>query len=219
MRPYIVLTEDLQDFIISCLRKSNLLRTLLRSIMQPPFLLSCPCSFWERKSTTLQHMFTDCLEVEENLKMSKNSSYQDSGGEIKDTFKLVGPYKKNGKVPIHLKLSLGIQKDDQPDIGAYGSAGLFSEDCNLLSTGSIKDDFKKDFGVPVYDEYEEEYLGAMPKQPVIEPRFANGENQAAMQSQKVGIGKDDKCAEGDSLPLCYSSFELVQHMFKASKKK
>ena len=25
----------------------------------------------ERKSTTLQHMFTDCLEVEENLKMSQ----------------------------------------------------------------------------------------------------------------------------------------------------
>ena len=28
----------------------------------------------ERKSTTMQHMFTDCLEVEENLKMSKNLS-------------------------------------------------------------------------------------------------------------------------------------------------
>ena len=28
----------------------------------------------KRKSTTLQHMFTDCLEVEENLKMSKNLS-------------------------------------------------------------------------------------------------------------------------------------------------
>ena len=46
----------------------------------------------EIKSTTLQHMFTDCLEVEENLKMSKNLSDQDNGGEIKDTLKLVGPY-------------------------------------------------------------------------------------------------------------------------------
>ena len=76
--------------------------------------------------------------------MSKNLSGQDSGGEIKDTLKLVGPYKQNGKVPVQLKLSLGIQKDDQPDIGAYGFAGLFSEDYNLLSTGSVKDDFKKD---------------------------------------------------------------------------
>ena len=47
----------------------------------------------ERKSTTLHHMFADYLEVEENLKMSKKSSDQDDGGEIKDTFKLVGPYK------------------------------------------------------------------------------------------------------------------------------
>ena len=30
--------------------------------------------FLERKSTTLQHMFTDCLEVEENLKTSKKMS-------------------------------------------------------------------------------------------------------------------------------------------------
>ena len=54
----------------------------------------------ERKSTTLQHMFTNCLEVEENLKMSKNLSGQDSGGEIKHTLKLVGPYKRKGRVPI-----------------------------------------------------------------------------------------------------------------------
>ena len=47
----------------------------------------------ERKSTTLQQMFTDCLEVEENLEMSNKSSGQEGGGEIKDTFKLVGPYK------------------------------------------------------------------------------------------------------------------------------
>ena len=59
----------------------------------------------ERKSTTLQHMFNDCLEVEENLKMSKNLSGQDSGGEIKGTLKLVGPYKKNGKVPSPLNIS------------------------------------------------------------------------------------------------------------------
>ena len=54
----------------------------------------------ERKSTTMQHMFTDCLEVEENLNMSKNLAGQDSNGEIKDTLKLVGPYKHNGKVPV-----------------------------------------------------------------------------------------------------------------------
>ena len=47
----------------------------------------------EIKSATLQHMFTDCLEVEKNVKRSQRLSGQDSGGEIKDTLKLVGPYK------------------------------------------------------------------------------------------------------------------------------
>ena len=39
-------------------------------------------------------MFTNLLEVKENLKMSKKLSDQDSGGEMKDTYKLVGPYKQ-----------------------------------------------------------------------------------------------------------------------------
>ena len=67
----------------------------------------------------------------------------------------------------------------------------------------------------MYDEYEE----AIPEEPVIKPRSANGDNQATMQSQKVEIEKDGKCARGDSLHLCYSSFELIQHMIKTSKQK
>ena len=61
-------------------------------------------------------MFTDFLEVEENLKMSQKVSGQDSGGEIKDTLKLVGPHKWKGIVPIRLKISLTRQENDQPDI-------------------------------------------------------------------------------------------------------
>ena len=134
----------------------------------------------ERKSITMQHMFIDCLEVEENLKMSKNLSAQDSGGEIKDTLKLVGPYKQNGKVPIPLKLSPGIQKDDRLNIGAYGPAIMFFEDCDLCSPGSVMDDCKKGFSAPMYDEYQEEYLKTIPDEMAIEPRPANGENQYAM---------------------------------------
>ena len=47
---------------------------------------------------------------------------------------------------------------------------------------------------------------------------ANEQNQYAMQSQKVEVGKDDKGTGGDSLPLCYASFELMWYMIKASKK-
>ena len=119
-------------------------------------------------------MFTDCLQVEDNLKMSKNLLGQDSNGEIKDTLKLVGPHKWKGIVPIRLKLSLTRQENDQPDIEVDGSTILFSDGCNLLSTKSVNDDFKRDFGIPRYDEYEEEYLEVRPKEPAIEPRYANG---------------------------------------------
>ena len=173
----------------------------------------------ERKSTTLQHMLIDCLEVEENLKRSQILLGQESGGEIKDTLKLVGPYKQKGRVPVQLNISLARQEDDQPDIEIDGFADLFSKGCNLLSTGSVNDDFKRDLGVPVYDEYEEEYMEAILEKLVIEPRFANVENKAAIQIQKVEIGKHGECAGGDSLPLCYSSFELIWHMIKASKQK
>ena len=42
-------------------------------------------------------MFANCLEVEENLKMSKKLLDQDRGGEIKGTYKLVGPCKQKKK--------------------------------------------------------------------------------------------------------------------------
>ena len=102
---------------------------------------------------------------------------------------------------------------------AGDSTVLFSQGCNLLNTKFVRDDFKKDFGIPMYDEYEEEYLEGIPKEPAIEPWSASGENQDAIQHQKFEIGKDNKCAEGDTLPLCYSSFELIRHQLKASKKK
>ena len=55
-------------------------------------------------------MFTDCLEVEENLEMSKKSLRPDGGGEIKYTYKLVGPYKQKEEASGTSKISHGIQK-------------------------------------------------------------------------------------------------------------
>ena len=121
---------------------------------------------------------------------------------------------------VHIKLSLTKQEEGHPnDMEAGGSTILFSESCIILNTKFVKDDFKKDFGIHVYDEYEEEYLEGIPKGPAIEPWSASGENQAAIQSQRDEIGKDNKCAEGEILPLCYSSFELIRHRLKAYKKK
>ena len=51
----------------------------------------------ERKSITLQHMFIDCLEVEDNIRMSKRISYQDSG-EMEKKLDLVDIHKKKRNI-------------------------------------------------------------------------------------------------------------------------
>ena len=73
--------------------------------------------------------------------------------------------------------------------------------------------------MPMYDEYEEEHLQNILDELDVETKPTNERNQDAMQSQKVEVGKDDKGTGGDSLPLCYASFELIRHMIKASKQK
>ena len=146
-------------------------------------------------------------------------SGQDNCGEIKDTLKLVGPYKQNEKVPFQLKLSLGINKYDRPYIGTGDPAGLFSEDYDLRHPRAIQGNFKKEFGMPVYDEYEEEYFQNIPDDPAVEINPADEKIQDAIRDQKVEAGKDDKGIGGDSLALCYTSFELIRHMIKASKQK
>ena len=40
-----------------------------------------------------------------------------------------------------------------------------------------------------------------------------------MRSREVKVEKGDKGTEGDNLPLCYASFELIWHMIKSSKRK
>ena len=131
---------------------------------------------------------------------------------------MVGSYKHNGRVQVPLKPSPNIQKDDRPDTGTCGPTGLFSEDCDPLHPGSTQGNFKKEFGAPVYDEYEEEYLHIVPQKLAIEPRPADGEDQDAMRNQEVKVEKGNKDTKGDNLPLCYASFELIWHMIKASNK-
>ena len=78
-------------------------------------------------------------------------------------------------VPIEVKEDEGLakrqevleqkQKDDQPNVVQEdGYKGLFYEECNQSVINYVNDGFKKDFGPPIYDEYEEDYLGVIPKQ-------------------------------------------------------
>ena len=110
-----------------------------------------------------------------------------------------------------------MQKDDRPDAGEGSPAGLFSENGDLHCPWSKKDDFKKEFGMPVYYEYEEEYLQNIPNELAVETKPPDENNQDEMKNRKVEEGKDNKGTGGDILPLCYASFELIQHMIKSSK--
>ena len=76
--------------------------------------------------------------------------------------------------------------------------------------------------MPIYDEYEDEYLDVIPKKPVVNSvisRPLSEENQTVIQSQKDEKREDNECAEGDYLPLCYSSLELIRKRLTASKHK
>ena len=112
------------------------------------------------------------------------------------------------------------QKDDQPsDVKEDGFTNLFSEDCNEIVSNSVSGDFKKDFSMPIYDEYEDEDLDVVPKKPdinFVNSRPVSEENHTVIQSQKDEKREDNECVEGDSLPLCYFSFELIRQRLKTS---
>ena len=76
-------------------------------------------------------MFTDFLEVEENLKMSRKLSDQNNGGEITNAYKLVGPYKQKKESYSPSKTSHDIQNDDQSEAEINGPARILFEDGDM----------------------------------------------------------------------------------------
>ena len=96
---------------------------------------------------------------------------------------------------------------------------MFSEDLNQPVTNFVSGDFKKDFGMPIYDEYEDEFLDLIPTKPTMESRSISKEKLIVIQSQKTKKIEDNEYDEGENLPLCYSSFELIRQRLKASKQK
>ena len=133
-------------------------------------------------------MFIDCLEVEDNLRMSKKISDQDSGDKMEKKLDLVEKHKQWETFSVHLKPSLSKQRIDQPsDVKEDGFTNLFSEDCNQHATNYVSGDFKKDFNMTIYDEYEDGYLDVVPKKPAVNfviSRPITEENQTAIQSQR-----------------------------------
>ena len=76
-------------------------------------------------------MFIDCLEVEDNLRMPKTFSDQDSGDKMENKLDLFEKHKQKETFSVHLKPSLSKQRNDRPnDVKEDGFTNLFSEDCN-----------------------------------------------------------------------------------------
>ena len=61
-------------------------------------------------------MFIDCLEVKENLRMSKKISDQDNGDKMEKKLDLIEKHKQKETLSMHLKPSLSKQRNDQPVI-------------------------------------------------------------------------------------------------------
>ena len=99
---------------------------------------------------------------------------------------------------------------------------MFTEDCNHSVINVSSDDSKEVFRLPIYDEYEDNYLYVVPKKPAVD--FVSScpiseENQITIQGEKAENREDSECVGSDYLPLCYSSFELLRHILKISNQK
>ena len=133
---------------------------------------------------------------------------------------LVEQHKQNEIFFVHLKPSLSKQRNGHPsDVKEDGFTNLFSKDCYPHVTNSVSGDLKKYFSIPIYDEYEDKYLDVVPKKPAVNSSYVSEENMIVTQSQKAEKIKDNECVEGDNLPFCYSSFELIRKRLKSSKQK
>ena len=103
---------------------------------------------------------------------------------MENKLELVEPHKQKELV-LHANSIFYEQKDDQPsDVKEDGFTNLFSEDCNHHVINFVSGDFRKDFSMPIYDEYED----VVPKKPTINfvnSRSLSEENMTVIQSQKA----------------------------------
>jgi hypothetical protein len=151
----------------------------------------------ERRSATLQQMFIDAQEVEDNLKACRKLSYQDDGDKWR------------------------TKKEDHPRrVLEFIHEDVFIEDHNQPTDVSNFDGFQEAFSLPIYDEYQDEYVdsflehptrglaaGQVSLQPVME------KNQPIDHDHNIANQKDDEPDEGNTLPLCFEAFDMIKRGF------
>ena len=91
----------------------------------------------------------------------------------------------------------------------------FSEYYNQqdVVTNSVIAGFQENFILPIYDEYEDDYLDSVPKQlgeDLASSWPVTGENHIAIHDHDSENMANRNPIEGNSLPLSFSSFELLR---------
>ena len=113
-------------------------------------------------------MFIDSLEVEDNLRMSKKFSGQDNNNKNEEELELNEQYEQK-ELSLPYNSILYEQEDDQlNDVQEEGYNHLFYENCNQPIINCVSNESKEVFRLPVYDEYEDDYLDLVPKKPVVD---------------------------------------------------
>ena len=124
----------------------------------------------ERKLTSLQGIFFDALDVEENFRLSGKVLDHGCANENGEELDLVEMHEIGEKFPRHLALSSDIWKEDQPrDKEAESFISPFLGNRNHPVPSSIRGGLKKDYSMPIYDEFEDDYWGGIPGETVIYP--------------------------------------------------
>ena len=131
---------------------------------------------------------------------------------------LVEKHEQKETFSLHFKPSFSEHKDDQPsDVKEEGYTNLFSEDGKKPVINSVSDGFKQYFSPPIYDQYEDDFLGNVPKQ--LDEYFVisglvSEENLIAIHDQNSKSVVDNKHPENCCFPLCFCSFEMMKQSIK-----
>lgn len=118
----------------------------------------------ERKFVTLQQMFVDALEVEDNLKACRKLSYHDDDDEWRvdrvDRKLELEKQHEPGVVDLNSNPSHCEQNTDHPrDVLGKCHNYVFIEDYDqqVDVTNFVVDGFREASSLPLYDEYEDDY--------------------------------------------------------------
>ena len=142
-------------------------------------------------------MFIDSLEVKDNLRMSKKFLDQDNDDKRENELELNEQCERE-ELALPSNSSLyGKEKDQINVMQGKDYNPLFYESCSQPVINPVGDNFEEVFILSVFDEYEDDYLDASPKKPIVD---------------FVSLGPDKEGNEGSKIKVSpYFSNSEISH--------